>query len=463
MGEERPYEFILLTETREELIEKCIKLYRENERLRKENDLLREKVNQKHKPKSKQSEPEKQIRGKSKPPHQWGRKPGHAGATRPTPDHIDREVEQTLLCCPDCRHHLSEPQEVIKHIQEDIIPSRVIVTRYERYRYWCRHCDKMVEAPYAPDEVPGGHIGPLALITMATLKYHHGLPGNKIKELIRDLSGLSISEGAISQALGRLAFWLKIEADKILEAIRQSPYVHMDETGWKVNGKNHWLWAAVNERLASYRIDRSRGSKVAKEILGEVFHGTLVTDFYSAYNKLSSKQQKCLVHLLREMRQLRARDAPEDYLIPHRKLKRLIADALRLNERREKIDPLVYLRRRMRLDERLIDFACAVYSNKNWQRLSKRILKHHKAILAFLDTPGLPSNNNQAERAIRPHVIIRNRSYQSRTQKGADAHATLTSLLHTLQLQGRNPLEELQKAYLWHRQGNKEPILFAQA
>lgn len=460
MGEERPYRFILLTSEKEELVDHIIELEKENQRLKKENELLREKLKL---PAKIRKEEEKKESRRPLPPERWGRKAGHPGLTRPKPEHVDREVEQTLKACPGCRHRLSGSQEVIEHIQEDIVPSRVVVTRYRRHRYFCRHCDKIVEAPYAADEIPHGRLGPMTLITMAILKYHHGLPGNKIKEVFEGLSGLTVSEGAISQALTRLSHWLQAETGQILEMIRKSSHLHMDETGWKINGKNHWLWAAVHERLAYYRIDRSRGSKVAKDILGETFKGILVTDFFSAYNKLKGPQQKCLVHLLREMRQIRARDAPEDYLPPYRKLKRLIRDALRLNEQRAKLDPLVFRRRRSLLEDRLIQFACAVYSNKDWKRLSTRILKHYDEIFAFLDHPGLSSNNNAAERAIRGHVIIRNRSYQNRTEKGAEAHSTLTSLLRSLQLQGRDPLQELQRAYLHHRQGNPRPILFAQA
>lgn len=461
MGEEKPYKLVLLTSEKEDLVDKIIEQQKEIQRLKKEIELLREKLQL---PAKVRKEQEKQkSRGRPLPPERWGRKAGHPGVTRAKPAQVDREVEQTLNACPDCRHRLSGSQEVTEHIQEDIVPSRVVVTRYRRHRYYCRHCDKLVEAPYAADEIPHGRLGPMALITMAILKYHHGLPGNKIKEVFEGLSGLTISEGAISQALQRLSRWLQAETGQILEMIRQSSHLHMDETGWKINGKGHWLWAAVNERLAFYRIAPSRGSKVAKDILGETFKGILVTDFFSAYNKLKGPQQKCLVHLLREMRQIRSRDAPEDYLGPYRALRRLLRDALRLNELRGKLDPLVFRRRRFLLEDRLIQFACAVYSNKDWQRLSARILKHHDQILAFLDVEGLPSNNNEAERAIRGHVIIRNRSYQNRTEEGAEAHSTLTSLLRSLQLQGRNPLEELQRAYIHHRQGNPEPFLFARA
>jgi len=452
---------ILLTASREELLEHCIKLYQENQKLKEDIERLKEQL--KIPPKIRKEQEKKQSRSRPLPPERWGRKPGHPGITRPKPLSIDREVQQTLKACPDCRGRLSEPQEVTEHIQEDIIPAQVMVSRYLRYRYWCRGCKKIVSAPYAPDEVPCGYLGPMALITMAILKYHHGLPGNKIREVFRDLAGLKVSEGAIAQALQRLSYWLKVEVGVVAEALRRSPFVHLDETGWKVNGANHWLWAMVNERLAYYEIHPSRGSKIARALLGDNFKGTLISDFYSAYNKLGSRQQKCLVHLLREMRQLRQRDPTQDFLLPYRKLKRIIQDALRLNERRQNLGPIVFNRRKELLNERLISFGCSVQSHKDWKRLSARILKHHKSILAFLDVPGLPSNNNAAERSIRGHVIIRNRSYQNRTQKGAEAHSTLTSLIRSLELQEKNPLGELAHAYLRHRQGNQEPILFAKA
>ena len=461
MAEKKLFELVLFSSSKEELVKKILDQDEEIHRLRQEIETLKEKLAPKPKPRHQQEE--KKASGRSLPPERWGRKPGHPGITRPKPKIVHREVHQTLSACPDCRGRLSPPQEVTEHIQEDIVPARVMATRYLRYRYWCRDCKKIVNAPYAPDEVPWGRLGPMTLITMAILKYHHGLPGNKIKEIFRDLAGLEISEGAVAQALGRLSHWLKVETAVVAAALRSSPFLHADETGWKINGINHWLWAMVNERLAYYQISRSRGSKIARALLGENFKGVLISDFYAAYNKIGLKQQKCLVHLLREMRQLKERDPTQAFLIPYKKLKRIIQDALRLNEKRHGLGPGVFNRRKQLLNDRLIDFGCSIQSHKDWKRLSARVLKHHRSILAFLDVPGLPSNNNAAERAIRPHVIIRNRSYQNRTDKGAAAHSILTSLIHSLKLQGRNPIAELSGAYLHHRQGNQEPVLFARA
>jgi len=72
----------------------------------------------------------------------------------------------------------------------------------------------------------------------------------------------------------------------------------------------------------------------------------------------------------------------------------------------------------------------------------------------------MPSDNNLAERMIRRHVILRNRSFQHRTSNGALAYDGLTSILHSLQLQGRNSLPEIRKAYLHHRQERPGRVLF---
>lgn len=453
---------ILLLQEKEILVDEILKLRKENEEWRrkfeetsKELEKLKEKVSR-----SSHKFPDKSKK-RGKPPSQWGRKAGHPGCTRPTPNHIDREVEQTLKRCPDCQEQLSESQGVVEHIQEDIVPSRVEVTKFKRHRYWCKKCEKVVTAPYAPGEVPCGYLGPLALTQMALLKYYHALPGNKIVKVFEVFCGLKVSEGAIAQALQRMAQWLGVEAEVLMTAIRESAYVHVDETGWKINGAKHWLWAFANKKLAFYKIDRSRGSKVPIGLLGNPFPGILISDFYSAYNKMKCRQQKCLVHLLREMRDCRGKDPPLDYRVPYKLLKRILSDAHRLQASQGSMPPLDFVRKVRRIKERLFLFATTPHSNKHWQRLSGRFLKHEKKMLTFLDFPGLPSNNNLAERMIRPHVILRNRWFHNRTNKGAQAHGTLTSILHSLTLQGKSLIPSFSQAYLAHRQGNPQPLLFS--
>lgn len=423
--------------------------------LRAENETLRASVEQlkeqlfpaKRKPKDKSGRPRR-----SKSPHLWGRKKGHIGSTRPVPDQIDKEIDLKLTTCPNCQNPLGESKHYDEHIQEEIIPARVEATRYRHWEYWCGRCQVHIRAPYSIEEIPHAHLGPRALSVMALLKYHYVLPGNKIKSILYELSGLNVSEGGIAQALQRLGEYLNTESESILEWIRQAAYKHADETGWKINGKNHWLWAFCNEMWAYYFIHRSRGANVPRAIIGDPVKGTLISDFHAAYGKLQGKKQKCLVHLKREMKACLGKDPPLDYREPYEKLRRILSDAVALDGRRARLSPLDFQRKTRHLKKRLFEFASGTYSNANWKRLSKRLLKHLDEMFTFLDQPGLPKDNNPAERSIRPHVIVRNRSFQNRTTEGAAAHSTLTSIIYSALLQKRNALEEIQKAYPLHRQ-----------
>ena len=436
--------------TKEELINLLLQKDKEIEALKNENTDLKKKNIPKF---VKATLPKKR---KKKP----GRKQGHLGITRSKPSHIDETIESTLSACPECNNALGTPIESFDHLQEDIIPAHVKVTCYTKHRYWCSCCQKVVTAPYDTTEIPHGYLGPNALVHALLLKYHHHMPYASIKEVFSSFAQMHVSEGALAQALGRMSAWLKVEETAILKALRSSPVVHMDETGWRIDGTNHWLWNLVNKRLAYYHIDRSRSGKVAQSMIGEEYDGTLITDFYSAYRKIKSKKQKCIVHLLREMNRCRTSDTSKEFQVHYKKLKRILTDAHRLKEKRSELGPLVFSRRLTLLKERLLTFSCGAFTNKNWQRLSKRLLDYYEELLIFVSHPNIPADNNHAERLIRPNVINRNRSFGNRSRKGADTHATLMSILHSLKLQEQNLFESFKLAYLSHRQNPQKALLF---
>ena len=446
---------MLIEKTKEELIEQILGQYKEIAELKKKLEELQEKVKTEQKKRTEKFAIANTKRRKKRP----GQKPGHVGMTRDVPDHIDEVIEEILQECPECHQVLGEAIEVEEQIQEDIIPAKVHVRKYRRHVYCCEHCQKKVTAPYHAEHVPKGYLGANVLIQAAILKYHHCLPYRKLRELFQEMAGLTISPGGISQALARISRWLGVEKAVLLEAIRGSPQVHVDETGWRLDGQRSWVWAFVNQRLAYYQVERSRGRKVIKETLGEEFNGTLISDFYSVYLNLPYRMQKCLVHLLRDFHECAKTDKSEEFVRAYRKIKRLINDARTLKDKHETIPSGEYTRLRFRLEERLFNFMAGVYTNKNLQRLSKRFARSWLDIFRFLKDPTLAWNNNLAERMIRPNVIYRNRSFGNRSDRGAEAHGTLMSLMQTLRLQRKNVGENLRRAFLQHRQGHPAPCL----
>ncbi len=233
----------LAEQSKDELIDEILRLRKEKEELQKQLEDLK-----------KQIKPAFIKIPAYKPKKRWkklGRAVGHIGCTRPKPEIIHHEVHQTLEKCPDCRQNTLSPlpTENQEYIQEDVVPARVEATKFIRHVYWCSGCKKSKTAPYAPGEVPYGYLGPNVLVQTILMKYHHGLPYSKIQMMFKELCGLTVTDSALAQALERLAHWLEVEEQVIVEAARASPWIHGDETGWKIAGTNHWLWDFVNQKL----------------------------------------------------------------------------------------------------------------------------------------------------------------------------------------------------------------------
>ena len=438
-------------QSKDELIDEILRLREEKETLEKELGELKKKL----KPAFiKENGYKKKRRWKK-----LGRPAGHPGCTRPEPDHIDHTVEQTLDCCPRCGYGglIELPSELERHVQEDIIPAHVEVTEFIRHGYWCSCCKAKHMAPYAEGEIPQGHLGPNILAQTVLLKYFYGLPYSKIRSVFAGFCSLKVSEGGLAQALQRLGKWLSVEKEVVLKGVRESRWVHGDETGWKIAGIGQWLWNWANDRWALYQIRKGRGRKEAREVLGDDYQGTQVSDFLSAYDKTGRKRQRCWVHLFREIRNIRD-PTPVERAVS-REVKRIYADACRLKRDRGKLAPWVFARKLALLKDRLLDLGSRSFQSATWKRLSARILKYHGELLTFVEISGVPADNNHAERMIRPNVIFRKISFQNMSRKGADAHEVLMSLLQSLRLQGRTPEMFFKTAYLKHRQGNPLPIL----
>ncbi len=382
-----------------------------------------------------------------------GRKKGHPAALRPVPDHIDVHTEVALPkdpdgreSCPRCNACLFD-LEAHERLVEDIIPARVVVKCYHTRSGWCPCCRQRVEsrAPEQPPaaNIPHGQLGLNALATAITLRIAHRLPFRQVTRVFADLPELSVSPGAISHQVQRIAGWFDGDFEKLMIELRCAQYVHADETGWRTDGKNGYLWAVTSPTQTVYHVDKSRGGKVIEELLGKAFGGTLISDFYSAYSRMDCKKQKCLLHLLRELTDS-AEKSPAFAAGPFfSDSKRLIKQMLRLKGQWEKLSDEQYIPRIGRLEARLETLATADYEEPNAKRIAKRLRKYQKELTAFLWEKDLDGTNNAAERAIRPAVVARKISGGSRSKNGAEAWATLASLLRTAQQQGKNLLETI--------------------
>ncbi len=378
--------------------------------------------------------PKRQKRRRKKP----GRKPGHPGSYRQRPTQADKIIEVPLEGCPQC-HGALENVHTREQYVEEVIPAHSVVICYRTYKGYCPHCQRKVESRH-PDQIPHRMIGSRALLITAQLKHELGVPYRKTASVLKRLCGLSITPGALVQQMSALAGWLKPEYKAIQSALRQSSSVNVDETGWRLDGKSCWLWAFTNDSFSIYEVNASRGHQVVLQQLGEDYAGTIISDFYTAYNPLPYRQQKCLVHLLRELSKC-APGNTEEYAAFHKKLTRLLRDALRLKQRISELPQDVFDRRLGYIHKRLAKLAQATYETPDCQRLAKRLSKHAHQLFTFLEQMDVESDNNRAERAIRPAVVTRKISGGNRSPKGTQAFGIITSLIQTCKLQKRDFVE----------------------
>ena len=437
-----------------------------------ENKLLKEKIAQLEATileiTGSESSPPKDKKPKFKPGRRTrkrrkknGQKKGHKGVTRPKPTHIDKTKECKLDNCPDCGGELSDDDACgfWDHFQEDIIPAKVETTCYRHYRYRCPHCKARHDAPAQGDEIPNAKVGPRVLLAAALYKEDYALPYAKIAQLFDQNCGLKISAGGLAQGLQRLSERFQGELNALRAAIRASPFAHVDETGWRVDGVNHYLWVFTDKIHTLYRIDRSRGSKIPQEELGEDYGGTVISDFYSAYSPLPFTKQKCHVHLTRELHDVGEKNNSDEFSWFKKKMKRLLNDSVRLKKRREKYDEPVFQHRLALLKKRALELNDVEYEDYDSSRLAGRGAKHVNELFTFVEHENMDRDNNQAERNIRPNVVMRKKGCINRSQKGAKTHTTLMSLIVTCKQSGKEWFTFAKEALFNQRDGKNNSVL----
>jgi len=395
--------------------------------------------------------------GKKRP----GRKAGHPGSRRPPPDRIDRQASHRLRHCPHCSGPLKRCVETRTRYTEDI-PEGIqpVVTEHTIHRDWCSQCRKMVE-PVVPDALPHATLGNRTLAMTSWLHYGLGNTLSQIVDVFNFHFQMKLTPGGLVQMWQRLQALLYPWYEQLQAEALASAVLHADETSWRVSGKTRWLWCFANDTLTYYLIDRSRGEPALRKFFVEEFQGTLVSDFWGAYNAVvCAARQGCLVHLLRDLETVeRYGRGGENWPGFAKKLRRLLGDAIRLWRRKAETPPESYASRRALLSQRLEELIETDWGDGQAQRLIKRLRRHRGDLFTFLDRDGVPFDNNLAERAVRPAVIIRKNSYCNRSQRGADTQAVLMSVYRTIEQRGHDPLNTIANSLRTYLQTGKLPDL----
>ncbi len=411
------------------------------EKLQKQVELLRTKVEELERAGKRQAAPfarRKLVEQRKRP----GRKVGQgkfAHRSKPSPKEVNETKVARLHGCPECGGKL---REIHKHEQYevDIPPVEPVITRFVSFSGYCGECKKRMRSRH-PEQISmasgaaGVVVGPRAKALASDLKHRLGSSYGKVSEVLNDAFGLQVCRSGWCQADQKLAEAVRPVYEDLVETVRKCSVVHADETGWRIDTLSAWLWVFTNQEVTVYAIRDNRSSDVVIEILGQEFRGTLASDCFLAYDDRRLKawlKQKCLSHLLKDLKAMKENKTGRALHFA-RQITVLLQQAIALKAEKPHLDPFTFYQHCQALEARLDALIGPQRRLKDREnaRFARRLRKHRAHLLRFLYVDDLEATNNQAERMLRPAVITRKTNGCNRTRQGADAHAILSSVLVT--------------------------------
>ncbi len=269
------------------------------------------------------------------------------------------------------------------------------------------------------------------------------LPYGRIASFLRDVLGLSPSEGSLVNWVNEAKRNAQPIVDKIKEYIMASSVVGFDESGCYCNKRLDWAWIAQTVYYTLLFRANVRGSKVLTDQFGDSVERMIaVTDRHSAYFVLHFlNHQVCLAHLLRELQYLSELDSRQDW---SEKTADLFRKAIheRNTHPEDVIDKASWIDR---LDSLLKENLS--HQDKKFETLKKGLVKCRDYIFNFLEDPAIPSDNNASERGIRKLKIKLKNSCTFRSDYGADAFLELHSVVETAKKHNQTPFNAIQALF----------------
>jgi hypothetical protein len=425
---------------------KCNKLEEKAQRLKREVDRLKGKLEESARAAKRQAAPFSKGR-REKDPKPPGRPRGHAAARRPVPDHIDEDVYESLTSCPRCHGPVTDIKDLAPQIVCDLDAPphpRCRVRRFHNQSGYCAHCRRRVQSRH-PDQcstargAAGVQLGPRLISLAIDLHTRMGVPYRKLSGIFAVLFGLVVSPAAWARAARRVARRLEPTYRSLVTAARQAAVTHIDETGWYITwaDKRPWLhvFSVPALGLTLFAVRLSRGRDVALEILGRDYSGTVGIDGWAAYIKLPWRKGQCTGHLLRrcaEMLEVQKRGAARFPL----GVQRVLRDGVQIKRLLPELTPeeggamIDQVRGELR---QLLSGRIKEPANL---RLANHLRRHEDEIFTHLEVPGLGATNNEAEREIRPAVVLRKIAAGNHNGAGAHDHEVIASVGRTAERNG---------------------------
>lgn len=397
-----------------------------------------------------------------------GGQPGHPPALRQRlpAERVHHVRILTPTHCRRCRAPLpaeagpDDPEPTWHQVAE--LPRRPVeITEYQGHARTCRRCGEVSHAAI-PAAIRAHGVGPRLAAALAFLTGRCHLSKRAVEEVADAVLGAPVALGTVSHLERQVSDALAAAHAEAAEAVRRAEVKHVDETGWKKAGRTRWLWAVVTRTAALFVIHASRGAAGLGALLGEAVTGILCSDRWRVYERVpADRRQLCWAHLRRDFQAMVDRGgagaAVGSELLA---LARVLFDSwYKVRDGTRTRRWLQRLVAGIRADVALLLRRGAACGCARTAATCRELLGWEPALYTFVYHEGVEPTNNRAERALRPAVLWRKRSFGCHSDEGCRYVERLLTVVQTLRLQGRDVLDYLQAALTAHRHGLPAPKL----
>ncbi len=430
--------------SKKEIIDKCIELYKEKEKFKKEKEKL-EKELKKYKNANTPSSANKHLKEntqglKAKEGAKRGAPKGHKGSTFtwPTADEI---IDLIAEKCAQCESTNIEPTGYVKKKKVICyIKAKTIIKQYNQYEFRCLDCNTLTLANHK--DIPEKGIYDKTIQSLVNyLKFKARLPHNLVVDVMNNIHNVPMTEPTSLEITRRASNKLEPLYKKLEEDIKQAEVVGADETSHSVNGINHWIWVFCNELITLFKFNKERGGDIVEQTLGKDFQGKLISDGWETYTAYTRDNkivhQRCWGHLENEVKFECKKKHPDLYKWCH-DIYLMVKKGKKYKQEKRRQDM------HKKCKTQLTMLIGTMKAHTNLRKLANKIENAGDKWSTCILHPELPIDNNEAERSLRPFVIMRKIIGCLRSDLGMKNYEIMMSLISTWQKQGKNTYHTLQ-------------------
>lgn len=368
-------------------------------------------------------------------------KKGYQGQRKVRPKATKTIQVQPATVCPNHNEPLRPTGRISKRLIIDLVPGKngikKTITQYVGAQGYCLKCHRYHIPPdirkYGANQLYGPGFQAWIVYQRVALRMTYGSiaeamaeqfnekePGETISPFIRNLS----------------QYYAETEA-KLVHSLLNSPFIHADETSINIRGTTQYVWTFTNDKYVVFKLTKTREATIAYEFLKN-YSGILISDFYSGYDSIACRQQKCWVHLIRDLNS-DLWEAPFDaeyeaFVCEVRSLIIPIMEAVqRYGLKKRNLNKFM---------EQVDDFYRKVITDRPYKselalKYQKRFMRYRESLFTFLEHDGTPWHNNTAERALR-HIAKQREISRDFHENVTHDYLRLLGIRQTCRFQGKS-------------------------